>query len=109
MRIQGQPEGVEIIRIGIAKPDEFELIDGHIEAGTREGSTSQVIVRPAPGWAFKFSIAAYALIPVKMLPAPIEVTYTVKFKVDCEQDAAGVDKFMEKLKECPNLWSLVKS
>lgn len=99
MTIPGTPEGVEIVRIGIAGPDEFELIGDHIEKGKREGSISQVIVKPAPGWAFRFDIVSYELKPYKLLDAPVEVTYEIKFKFTGANDQQRVEAAFTKMVE----------
>ena len=64
------PEGVEIAKIGRAGQDDFELIEGKLFKGPR--SSSQVIVRPAPGYEFVYNILnnGYSVVKQGSMPDP---------------------------------------
>lgn len=99
MTIPGTPEGIEVVRMGIAGPDDFEIVGNSIQKGKREGTISQVIVRPAKGWEFRFDARRYGLWPVKMLDAPAEVTYELKFKFTALDDQEHVETAFLKMLE----------
>lgn len=81
IQIPGQPEGIEVIRFGICGPDDYELTSEGISKGPRQGSTSQIIVKPAKGYKFVFDPAAYRIYAVMELNPPEEVKRTFTFTV----------------------------
>ena len=64
------PEGVDIVKVGMAGREDFEFIGGRIEKGPR--SNAQVIVKPQKGYDFVFDIErnCYAVQKVEVEPAP---------------------------------------
>lgn len=64
LQIPGLPEGVLCVRIGQAKPEEFQMHGEAIRKGTSVGA-SQVIIAPAEGYEFVYDITInrYRCIP----------------------------------------------
>lgn len=107
MNIPGLPEGVECVRIGIAEPEDFEIVgtvDPTVQAitkGARAGSMSQVIVRPAKGFDFLWNIRTLSFDVVKVFEAPAAMERTVKFSVTNQRDLDAVNAALEQLKSLP--------
>lgn len=123
MKIAGLPEGVELVRFGIATADEFEVLNDTtttdaplLSRGPRAGSSAQVIVRPSEGWEFRRKRAYDIKIlesletpffgPVKILAAPLEITATVTFRVESDQDHDGINLALAALKRLPGFVSI---
>lgn len=107
-KIEGLPEGVELVRIGVCGPEEFEVTNDPtnenppiISKGPRQGSNTQVIVRPAPGFKFSFDIRGYHFQIEKLLAQPREIAASFRFKVETEQDTQIVEKALESLRKLP--------
>ena len=111
--ITGLPEGVEAYRFGYATNDEFEIIQEagavKITKGPRVGSKTQVIVRPAAGWAFRFDARQYCYVPVKLLAAPVTVTAMVKFQATDSSEQDAIQSALAALKEVPGFKELISS
>jgi hypothetical protein len=106
VNIPGLPEGIDVVRIGIAKVEEFEIInqiDGSVRIvkGRREGTNTQVIVKPADGFAFAFDIRTLSYNIVKLLTQPREITATLKFSVMTEEDTKLVEDALDRLRQLP--------
>lgn len=117
-KIEGLPEGVELVRFGICGPDDFEIThervggsDPVITKGPRAGAQAQVIVKPADGYRFAlmpstFDIRAFKELPehwevFKVLAQPREIAASFRFKVETEQDTQIVEKALESLRKLP--------
>ena len=106
IQIPGLPEGVEAVRFGIAGPEDFEVTMGEscgiqITKGVRQGTTTQVIVKPSPGYEFKYDIRSLTFRAVKKLDNPVEITRTVKFIVTNALDQGIVEDRLDALKDLP--------
>lgn len=101
MKIEGLPEGVELVRVGIPRADEFELYGTSISKGPRGDSVSQLVVRPAQGWEFKYDIRAYGYVPTLMLTKPLVMTATVTFRVNNRSDWNEVNDGLNALAKLP--------
>jgi hypothetical protein len=105
LAIPGMPEGVSAIRFGIASADEFELTmagdNPQIEKGVREGSISQLIVKPAEGYEFVYDIRRHTFRPVKKLAEPVTINAAVKFTVTNQIELDAIHDRLDRLKEMP--------
>lgn len=118
MKIPGLPEGIEVTRIGIADANEYEVTNDPtnpdpplITKGARPGSASQIVIRPAEGYAFKqkriFDIRQFEWIDqpfydvVRVLKTPAEISGLFKFSVDTEEDRQMILKVFERLQATP--------
>lgn len=107
MNIPGLPEGVEVIRIGIAGPEDFEIVGTAepgvhlITKGARAGSMSQIIVRPAPGYQFLWNLRSLSFDAVKTFEAPAIMERTVKFSVTNQRDLDAVNDALDRIKALP--------
>lgn len=108
IQIPGLPEGVECVRIGTATADDYEITNSvhtddppSITKGPRIGSATQIIVRPAAGWEFRFDIRTLSFRLVKKLDTPLEITRTVKFVVSNALDQGIVEDRLDSLKDLP--------
>lgn len=108
--IKGLPEGVELVHIGPAQKDDFELINeiddkglpvSRIYPGPRLGASSGIIVKPAEGYTFVADIKTMSYRVVKKLPEVMTITIHAKFLVDNQLDADVVNDRMEELKKLP--------
>jgi hypothetical protein len=95
LSIPGLPDGVVCAKIGIAKPDEYELTrsptgDCEITKGPRGGSTAQIIVEPDKDHEFIFDIRSLTFRPVKKLAAPVDIVTTIRFRVTNEVDQGRI-------------------
>lgn len=115
------PEGVQFVGIGIAKDNEFELLDGKLFKGPRATSTAQVLVQPAPGFLFQpqefFDIREFKMKPgpanqfmvvAKVNPEPTNLTVTAKFAVSNQFERDTVVDIVGKLKALPGFVSLTE-
>lgn len=105
------PEGVEFVGINLAGDDDFSFVNGEIRKGKRPGAASDIIVKPAEGYAFQpartFDIREYRFVdgppgvytPVRM--SNIELRVSAKFVVDNDQDAAMLRELFGKLNALP--------
>jgi len=113
--IKGLPEGVELVQIGVAKADDFELINEvdpktgvsvtRIYQGMRPGAASGVIVKAADGWSFRCDPKTMSFFPVKNFPA-LSITATASFSVTNSFDQDAVKSALEKLKQVPGFQDL---
>jgi hypothetical protein len=95
--VAGLPEGVSLVRIGVAGPEDFEIVGGIIYRGPRIGAASGVIVQPAKGWTFRCDIKDMTYFPVKAID-PTTIKSTLTFVVTNSFDQANVHAAIEKLK-----------
>lgn len=91
--VAGLSEGVEFVKFGLAGDEDFEIVDGIIYKGKRQGAASGVLVKPAPGYVFRplktFDIRNYVLVDglpnqfmaVQQFP-PLEMNVQTKFTVN---------------------------
>lgn len=114
--IKGLPDGVELVKIGVATADDYELINevdpktgqgiARIYHGVRPGASSGIIVKPAEGWSFRADIRTMSFVPVKMFAQPLTISATAKFAVDSDYDEQTVKQALEKLKALPGFVEL---
>lgn len=113
------PEGVKFVGIGIAKDEEFELLDGKIFKGPRPTSTAQMLVQPADGYLFQpqelFDIRKFEMVPgpanqfmavAKVDPSTATITVTAKFAVANKFERDTVTGTLAKLKGLPGFVSM---
>ena len=94
MNLPGLPEGVEALRFGATAAGEFGIdCAGSIRA--RESLSSGLVVKPAPGYEFRYDVTRDAYRAVKVFPQPVRVA--VQFKVNSESDMANVREATQKL------------
>lgn len=103
--IKGLPEGVELVRLGTAGDEDYELVGEQIFKGPRAGAASGVIVQPAQGYIFRVDIRSLSFVPVKMIPIT-KRTFTVEFAVDNELDLRLILDRVDKLKDIPGFVDL---
>jgi len=72
MKLEGLPEGVECVRIGIAGPEEFELFGPQILKGGRNNSITHVVVRPESGWEFVLH-GGFSFVAVRRFIPPVQI------------------------------------
>jgi hypothetical protein len=75
-QISGIPVGMELVRIGQAGDDEYELVravDGTVTMFRGPRGFSQVVVQPAHGYAMHYNPLTNGYQPVRELPAPVRV------------------------------------
>lgn len=107
MTIPGLPQGVELVRIGVAEAEDFELTSdagAHaITKGPRAGSMAQVIVRPVAGWTFVpfFDARMYrqVFVPSQALAAPEETV--LKFVATSTFEKEKIAQAVEAAKTVP--------
>lgn len=116
--VEGLPEGVELLRFGVAGDDDFELMGSLILKGARPGAASGVLVRPAEGFTFQpsqiFDIREFKMVdgpkgtfmPVKQMEAPLMITATVKLALTNSFEQKIVDDALAALKGLPGFLSL---
>lgn len=116
--VAGMPEGIDLVRIGVAGDEDFELVGTFIYKGTRPGAASGVIVRPAKGFTFQplqsFDIKAFKLVDgppntfmvVKQMEIPTMITATVKVAVANSFEQKIVENTLDALKGLPGFLSL---
>ena len=108
--IKGLPDGVVLVRIGVATDDDYEITN-HVDPvsreataiiykGPRAGAASGVIVAPAEGYVFRPNIKTMGYDPVKVFPAKT-IKATVEFSVSNSYDEQTVVLALEKLKQVP--------
>jgi hypothetical protein len=108
MKIDGLPEGVEAIRFGVPKPEEYVIENDpvgpeplQITKGPRlAGTVSSVIVAPADGYEFVYRLRTLDFAPVKKME-PLTITASAKFVVTNEVDKGIVEDRIEDLKKLP--------
>ncbi len=112
---------MELVKIGVAGEEDFELVGSLLLKGARPGAASGVIVKPAEGYSFqpamRADITSLELRPgmagtymaVKQNPAPIEITATIKFSVANTFDQKVVEDTLAALKGLPGFISLDRS
>ena len=98
--VKGLPEGVDLVRIGIAADEDYEIVGGKIFKGPRAGAASGVIVQPAQGYMFHADIRDLSYFPVKIIP-PETVKATVTFTYSNSYDQEGVEKALKFLESIP--------
>jgi hypothetical protein len=101
MKLQGTPEGVEIVRIGISSAQEFELVGGLIYKGGRNNSISHVVVRPLPGWSFELDEDLGGLVPVRPFPNPVDIVVTCRYRVNNSREKDTVYSGLDAMKRMP--------
>jgi hypothetical protein len=111
-KIEGQPEGVEVIKFGISGPDDYELIGDRIVKGVRPDASQQVLVKPANGYSFRperrFDPVSYSIQPgrentfmaVKEI-APVTIKALLTCTVSNEFDLSIIHQIMGALKNLP--------
>lgn len=116
--VAGLPEGVELVRIGLAGDEDFELVGGTIFRGKRAGAASGVIVRPAKGYTFQplqtwggitqlwIPGPPNAFMVAKQLEVPEMITATLKIAVTDASEKKIVEDALEALKSLPGFMSL---
>lgn len=107
--VAGLPEGVELVKIGVATKDDYEIVGGRILKGPRPLAASGVIVKPAEGYIFvekKFDIKTYETqyAAVKQID-PATVKETLTFTVDNQGDLDAVNAGLAHLKTLPGFVS----
>lgn len=80
-QISGLLPGCELVRFGTCGAEEFEQMDDRIYRGAR--GNSQIIVKPATGYEFRFDITINAYRAVKVFA--VKRTFTAL--IVCETDA----------------------
>jgi hypothetical protein len=110
--VLGLPEGVQLLRIGAAEADDYELVSTggviQIFKGPRVGAASGVIVVPAEGYSFRFDIKTYSYYVVKNLP-PTEIHVELVFNVTTDVDSKNIDLLIDRAKMLPGFQSMSKS
>src|ERR1700722_19218456 len=110
--VAGLPTGVELVRLGTASTEDYELVNDsngvHIYKGPRVGAASGVIVQPADGYSFRFDIRSMAYFTVKNID-PKTITATVKFTVTNDYDQQSVEVLLERLKSMAGFVSIEQS
>jgi hypothetical protein len=101
MAIEGLPEGVECVRIGHARPDEFELFGKDILQGGRPDSIAHVIVRPAPGWSFVLNADGLAYVPAKVYDEPKVINVSRQFVVANSREEDALNKAIASMEKWP--------
>lgn len=92
MNLPGLPEGVEAVRLGITAPGEF----GIDSTGTiRSHCWGGLIVKPSPGYEFRYDITVDAYRAVKVFPQPVRVA--VQFPANSDGDIAKIHEAAQKL------------
>ncbi len=96
MNLPGLPEGVEAVRWGKHGKGEFFACGKGI-FGQDSGLTDEpdLVVRPAPGYEFRYDVTRDAYRAVKVFPQPVRVA--VQFKVNSESDLSSVREAVQKL------------
>ncbi len=87
LKIDGLLPGVEAVRLGTCGADEFEQHGSRLVKGPR--GSSQVVVKPLPGWEFVYSIRDNCYEPVQNLPT--KRAFTVLFEASTGNDMAVID------------------
>lgn len=103
--IKGLPEGVEVVRIGLAGEDDYELVGDKISKGRRMGAASGVIVKPLEGYSFRFNILDLNYIAVKTF-APLNIKATASFTVTDSYDKQTVDSYLKRISDIPGFVDL---
>ncbi len=85
--IDGLLPGVEFVRIGTCGPEEYEQHGDHLLKGAR--SVSQVIVKPATGFEFRYEITSNCYRTVRVLPA--KQTFIIEMEVNTADDLRNVE------------------
>jgi hypothetical protein len=101
--VYGLPAGVELVRIGLAEENDYEIVGNAIYKGPRQLAASGVIVKPADGYTFeksKFDMNSYSdtYIVTKIID-PTTVKQTVTFTVANQADLDAVHSALEALKK----------
>ena len=118
--VAGMPEGTELVRIGVAGDDDFELVGPLILKGKRAGAASGVIVRPAKDYTFQpakfFDMKTFQLVdgpkdsymPV-MQEVSKEITVTLKVSITNSFDEKVLSDTLAALKGLPGFVSLERA
>lgn len=93
--IAGLLPGVEAVRLGQCTAEEFEQHGDTLLKGPR--GTSQVVVRPLPGWEFRYEIVSNSYRPVQTLAT--KRTFVVYLEATTQQDAQHI----EAIKRIPSV------
>lgn len=86
-QITGILHGVELVRLGTCDVSEFEQHGDEIRKGPR--GTSQVVVKPAEGWSFRFDILSNCYRPVRTLP--VKRTFVIRLEANTQEDVAHIE------------------
>lgn len=90
MAIEGMIEGIEIVRLGVPKDEEFSLVNGKICVGWQTGG-AQFCIRPMPGWTISREpegAAGWAWHADRVLREPEPVTVTIYARTSRQLDKA---------------------
>lgn len=93
--IAGLMPGVELVRLGQCGAEEFEQVGDDLLKGPR--GNSQIVVKPAVGYEFRFEIASNSYRPVRVLPA--KRTFVIHLEASTQQDVAHI----EAIKRLPSV------
>jgi hypothetical protein len=106
--VEGLPTGVEFVRIGYPKKDEYYITNepdgkgGHVakiskapEPVPGAGQSTEVIIQPADGYGFRVDIRTMALVATKVWP-PKQLS--AKFTVDNQADQDAITAKLNQIK-----------
>ena len=100
MNLAGLLPGVEAVRLGTCDATEFAQIGDQV---FKAPAGQQVIVKPAPGYDFKFSITENCYRPVRTLAA--KRTFTVCVECGTQEDIDHLDS----VKRLPGVVSVTET
>jgi hypothetical protein len=107
--VEGLPEGVDLVRIGLPKDAEFYILSDHngpcVYQGQHANMAGAVVVKASEGYTFRANIRTGGYDVVKLLPKPLEIAATLKFTVNNSYDEATVRAYLDKAKQVPGFES----
>jgi hypothetical protein len=111
--VEGLPEGVDLVRIGLPKENEYYILNSTegpcVYQGQHANMAGAVVVKASEGYTFRANIRTGGYDVVKLLPKPLEITATMTFSVNNSYDQDTVKAFLEKAKHVPGFTGMMES